>query len=187
MTLLANIRRLAQFTATIGLAALVVLSIMTMVDIAGRELFGMPVTGFSDISDLIIVIAAAACFPASLATNQHVAVRFAGMAHWRLGAVLDFLGHVVMLAVFVLIAWQLCVYTIDVYTSGQTTWLIYIPVWPVWVLTTALFILCVPVQFSLVVAAAGDIRSTAQDPAGLTDASAVSERVEKKEGPDGTD
>ena len=187
MTLLANIRRLAQFAATIGLAALVVLSIMTMVDIAGRELFGTPVTGFSDISDLIIVIAAAACFPASLATNQHVSVRFAGMAHWRLGAVLDFLGHGIMLAVFVLIAWQLWVYTIDVYTSGQTTWLIYIPVWPVWVLTTALFVLCIPVQLALVVAAARDIRLTAHNPAGLNDAAATSVHPENKEGPDGTD
>ncbi|MDN2568509.1 TRAP transporter small permease [Aquibium sp. A9E412] len=168
MTPLAGIRRFAQLAAMLGLAALVILSVMMMLDIAGRELFGTPITGFSDISDLIIVIAAAACFPASLATNQHVAVRFAGLSHWRVGALLDLLGHLVMLAVFVLIAWQLSIYTLDVFRSGQTTWLIYIPVWPVWTLTTALFVLCVPVQIASVVAALRALRAPA--------ASAASER-----------
>lgn len=151
MTLLAGIRKLAQFVATLGLAALVVLSIIMMIDIAGRELFHTPLAGFSDVSDLIIVIAAAACFPASLANKQHVAVRFAGLAHWRLREGLDFLGHLVMLGVFVMIAHQLWVYTADVIATGQTTWLLYIPVWPVWMLTTAIFVLCVPVQLSLVI------------------------------------
>lgn len=153
MTLLAGIRRFAQFVATLGLAALVLLSIIMMVDIAGRELFRTPLAGFSDVSDLIIVIAAAACFPASLVSKQHVAVRFAGLAHWRLREGLDLLGHLVMLGVFVLIAHQLWIYTVDCYATGQTTWLLYIPVWPVWALTTAMFVLCVPVQLSLVLTA----------------------------------
>ena len=153
MTLLAGIRRFAQFVATLGLAALVLLSIIMMVDIVGRELFHTPLSGFSDVSDLIIVIAAAACFPASLANKQHVAVRFAGLAHWRLREGLDLLGHLVMLGVFVMIAHQLWVYTADVRATGQRTWLLYIPVWPVWVLTTAMFVLCVPVQLSLVITA----------------------------------
>ncbi|MGB3813654.1 MAG: TRAP transporter small permease subunit [Shinella sp.] len=160
MTLLAGIRRFAKFVATLGLAALVLLSIIMMVDIVGRELFHTPLTGFSDVSDLIIVIAAAACFPASLANKQHVAVRFAGMAHWRLREGLDLLGHVTMLVVFVIIAQQLWIYTIDIHATGQTTWLLYIPVWPVWVLTTAIFVLCVPVQLSLVISAFGRFIST---------------------------
>lgn len=153
MTLFAGIRRSAQFVAVLGLAALVLLSIIMMIDIAGRELFRTPLAGFSDVADLIIVIAAAACFPASLVNKQHVAVRFAGLAHWRLREGLDLLGHLVMLAVFVLIAYQLWIYTVDCYNAGQTTWLLYIPVWPIWALTTAMFLLCVPVQLSLVITA----------------------------------
>ncbi|HWL30764.1 MAG TPA: TRAP transporter small permease subunit [Xanthobacteraceae bacterium] len=159
MNLFAGITRFARLVATIGLAALVLLSIFMMIDIAGRELFKTPLPGFSDLSDLIIIIAAAACFPASLANKQHVAVRFVGMAHWRLREVLDLLGHVIMLAVIVLICQQIWVYTADVWDKGQTTWLLYIPVWPVWVVTTALFVLCIPVQLSLVIKAARRVLS----------------------------
>lgn len=150
MAFLETIRRSSRAFAILGLAVLVVLSVVMMADIAGRELFSAPIQGFSDVADLIVIIAAAACFPASLANNQHVAVRFAGMAHWRVREGLDLLGHLIMLGVFVIIAWQLVVYTSDIYATGQTTWLLYIPVWPVWVLVSALFILCVPVQLSQV-------------------------------------
>ncbi|MGI6853928.1 TRAP transporter small permease [Mesorhizobium sp. 1B3] len=150
MAFLEYIRRSSRSVATLGLAALVLLSIVMMADIAGRELFSSPISGFSDIADLIVVIAAAACFPASLANNQHVAVRFAGLAHWRVREGLDLIGHSIMLAVLSIIAYQLVRYTADIYATGQTTWLLYIPVWPVWVLVTALFILCVPVQLAQV-------------------------------------
>lgn len=150
MAFLETIRRLSRSVATLGLAVLVVLSVVMMADIAGRELFSAPIQGFSDIADLIVIIAAAACFPASLANNQHVAVRFAGLSHWRVREGLDLLGHTIMFAVFVVIAYQLVRYSADVYATGQTTWLLYIPVWPVWFLVTALFILCVPVQLTQV-------------------------------------
>jgi TRAP-type C4-dicarboxylate transport system permease small subunit len=150
MAFLEYIGRLSRSLATLGLAALVLLSVVMMADIAGRELFSSPIAGFSDIADLIVVIAAAACFPASLANNQHVAVRFAGLAHWRLREGLDLIGHSIMLAVLMIIACQLVRYTADMYATGQTTWLLYIPVWPVWILVTALFVLCVPVQLTQV-------------------------------------
>ncbi len=151
MAFLEYIRRVSRSLAMLGLAALVVLSIVMMADIAGRELFSSPISGFSDIADLIVVVAAAACFPASLANNQHVAVRFAGMAHWRVREILDLVGHTIMLAAMAVIAYQLVKYTIDIYGTGQTTWLLYIPVWPIWVLVTALFIVCVPVQLTQVI------------------------------------
>lgn len=150
MAFLEYIRRSSRSVATLGLAALVLLSVVMMADIAGREFFATPISGFSDIADLIVIIAAAACFPASLANNQHVAVRFAGLAHWRVREGLDLLGHTIMLAVLIVITYQLIGYTADIYTTGQTTWLLYIPVWPVWVLVTAFFILCVPVQLTQV-------------------------------------
>lgn len=150
MAFLEYIRRSSRSVATLGLAVLVLLSVVMMADIAGRELISSPISGFSDIADLIVVIAAAACFPASLANNQHVAVRFVGLAHWRLREALDLLGHTIMLAVLAIIAYQLAKYTADMYATGQTTWLLYIPVWPVWVLVTALFVLCVPVQLTQV-------------------------------------
>lgn len=146
MNLLGAIRIITQIIAAIGLAALVLLSLIMMADIIGREAFDLPIPGFSDVTDLIILIAAASCFPAALANKQHVAVRFAGMIHWRIREFLDSLGHLIMLIVFIIMAQQLYIYTTEVYQTNQTTWLLYIPIWPAWALTTLLFALCVPTQ-----------------------------------------
>jgi TRAP-type transport system small permease protein len=140
------VERLSRLIAGIGLAALVVLAIVSVLDIVGRELFKTPIEGFSDIADLLVVFAAAACFPVSLAEGHHVAVRFIGQLHWRLWETLELLGHVLLLAVLTLIVWQLTIFAVDVYRSSQTTWLMHIPVWPLWTITTLLLAACLPVQ-----------------------------------------
>jgi TRAP-type C4-dicarboxylate transport system permease small subunit len=142
--------RLAALIAAIGLLALTVLAVVTMLDIAGRELFRVPISGFSDIADLIVVFAAASCFPISLIERHHVSVRFLGKLNWRLREVLDLMGHTLTLAVFVLMCWQVAVYALDVYQSGQTTWLIRIPVWPLWFATASIVAVCVPAQALIV-------------------------------------
>jgi len=143
--------RLAALIAATGLLALTVLAIVTMLDIAGRELFRVPISGFSDIADLIVVFAAASCFPISLIERHHVTVRFLGKLNWRFREVLDLLGHALMLAVFALMCWQVVVYALDVYQRGQTTWLIRIPVWPLWFATAAIMVVCVPAQSLIVI------------------------------------
>ncbi|AUG55372.1 TRAP transporter small permease [Thalassospira marina] len=146
MSAIQQTQRMAGYLAGFGLAAMVALACVTIIDILGRELFNVPIDGFSDVGDLIIIAAAAACFPASIANNQHVAVRFAGMLHWRIREGLDALGHLAMLVILALMAWQLGLYTQDLYANGQTTWLLYIPVWPVWLLATFFIVLCVPIK-----------------------------------------
>jgi TRAP-type C4-dicarboxylate transport system permease small subunit len=140
------LERLSRLIAAIGLAALVLLAVITIIDIVGREFFFRPIDGFSDIADLVIVFAAASCFPISLIEQDHVAVRALGRLHWRLREYLELFGHGVLLVVFTLIVWQLGVYTLDVFTAGQTTWLIHIPVWPLWTATTLVLAICLPVQ-----------------------------------------
>jgi TRAP-type transport system small permease protein len=142
--------RLSRLIAVIGLAALVVLAIVSVLDILGRELFRTPIEGFSDIADLLVVFAAAACFPVSLAERHHVAVRFIGQLHWRLREALELFGHVLLLTVFALIFCKLTVFAADVYRSSQTTWLMHIPVWPLWTITTLLLAACLPVQVLVV-------------------------------------
>lgn len=152
-------RRSARLIATLGLGTLVVLAVVMIADIAGRELFGKPIRGFSDVSDLMLVVAAAACFPAAIANRQHVAVRFLGVLHWRLREGLDLLGHVVVFIVFCAIAWQLSRYAADVLETGETTWLLYLPVWPVWMTATVIFAICVPMQLLQVIATAARLFS----------------------------
>jgi TRAP-type C4-dicarboxylate transport system permease small subunit len=142
--------RVAALIAATGLFALTVLAIVTMLDIAGRELFRTPINGFSDISDMIVVFAAASCFPISLIERHHVSVRFLGKLNWRLREWLDLLGHALTLLVFGLMSWQVAVYALDVYQSGQTTWLIRVPVWPLWFVTTFMIAMCIPAQALIV-------------------------------------
>lgn len=144
------VERLSRLVAGIGLIALVVLAIISVLDILGRELFKTPIEGFSDIADLLVVFAAASCFPVSLAERHHVAVRFIGQLHWRLREALELFGHVLLLTVFTLIFWQLTVFAADVYRSSQTTWLMHIPVWPLWAITSLLLAACLPVQVLIV-------------------------------------
>lgn len=145
------LERLSRLIAAVGLASLVALAIISIVDIVGREFFSRPIDGFSDIADLIVVFAAASCFPISLLEQDHVAVRALGRLHWRLREYLELLGHSVLFVVFALIVWQLTVYAIDVYTAGQTTWLMHIPVWPLWTATAFIMAICLPVQALVVV------------------------------------
>lgn len=144
--------RLGAVIAATGLFCLTVLAIVTLLDIAGREMFSTPIDGFSDIADLIVVFAAASCLPISLIERNHVSVRFLGRLNWRLREMLDLLGHVLTLGVFILMAWQVAVYAGEIYQSGQTTWLIRIPIWPLWFATSAIIGFCVPAQAMVVFA-----------------------------------
>jgi TRAP-type transport system small permease protein len=144
------LEQLSRLIAAAGLGLLIALAVISIIDILGREFFSQPIDGFSDIADLVVVFAAASCFPISLIEQDHVAVRAVGRLHWRLREYLELLGHSVLFVVFALIAWQLTVYTIDVYTAGQTTWLMHIPVWPLWIATTIVMMVCLPIQVMVI-------------------------------------
>ncbi|MBU2646524.1 TRAP transporter small permease [bacterium] len=133
------VKKISEYIAFIGLGGLIALSLVILVDIVGRELLGMPIPGFSDITGQLIIIAAAGCFPASFADRSHICVRFVGqITHWRVREALDLLGSVATFIILGIIAFQLRQYASDVWTNNETTWLIGIPIWPVWWLVTGL-------------------------------------------------
>lgn len=137
---------MTELIAVLGLAVLSLLSLITVLDIFGRELFSTPIDGFSDISDLIIVFAAVACFPASFLAGSHVKIDLMGALFRKSAVYFNFLGAFITLMVVVLISYNLCIYFTEVYESKQTTWLLYIPVWPVWLISALVFIFCIPLQ-----------------------------------------
>ena len=146
----AALRRLSRLIALCGLTAAVVQSLATVVDVIGRELFAAPILAISDLYDLVIVFAAAACFPASLIGRQQVAMRAVGSLLKQRGRdALDLLGHLATLVAFGFIAWQIALYTMGVWNSGQTTWLLRLPVWPIWVLTSLFMALAAVAQLAV--------------------------------------
>lgn len=149
----AYVKKISEYVAFIGLGGLILLSMVIIIDILGRELFGLPIPGFSDITGELIIVSAAACFPASFADRSHVAVRFLGqITHWRFREFLDFLGHLLTLIVLCVIAYQLFFYAGDVWTNHETTWLIGLPTWPVWWLVTLLLTISACVESIMTVA-----------------------------------
>ena len=143
----AFVARSTRVLALVGLIGLLVQAGATIVDVAMRWAFSHPIAGLSAISELVIIFMVAACFPAALAGRHHIAIRFLGKAvPWRVAEALEVWGHLLVLGVVGVMGWQLVDYTWDLYATGQTTWLLLVPMWPSWSVATALIVLCVPVQ-----------------------------------------
>ena len=56
------------------------------------------------------------------------------------------------------IVWEVGRYTAKLVEHGQYTWLLQIPVWPSWVISTALLAFCLPVQALVVADVFGNFR-----------------------------
>lgn len=137
----------ARMLALIGLAALLIIAMATLVDVGARWLFSSPIAGVYDLSTLFIAVAMAACFPAVLAERRNIRVEFgARLMPKRLRLFFDVFADVLTLAFFALLGWQLIIYTGEIIRDGETSFILQVRIAPWWIATTALFLLCVPVQ-----------------------------------------
>lgn len=149
--------------AILGLCSLLLVTLLTLIDIGTRsqwlyelrdwqpwldELFiRLQLDSLSDLFGLLGVFSVAACFPATLAGRYAITVRV--ISHWlppRGQALLDSMGMLVLLAMIGLISWELSLYTWSLYQTQETTWILMIPIWPVWSLVTLFFWISVLVQ-----------------------------------------
>lgn len=143
----AYVKKIGDYVAFIGLGGLIILSLVILFDIVGREILGMPIPGFSDITGELIIISAAACFPSSFLDRSHVSVRFVGQViHWRGREILDLLGTVASLVILTILDFELFKYAGKVWANNETTWLIALPIWPVWWTVTVLMVISTVVQ-----------------------------------------
>lgn len=138
--------------ALVGFFGLLILALMTTLDVLSRWLFSAPIYGVNDVSAIVMAVVIAACLPANLAARQNITVEFLGnLLGWRAKAFLDGLGGLVTLLFVALVAWRFIPYTIEVTDSGQTTWVLKIPIAPGWWIATALLLMSVPVQLTVVI------------------------------------
>ncbi|MAF47381.1 MAG: TRAP transporter small permease [Rhodospirillales bacterium] len=137
----------ARFLALAGLVGLVVLTVITIADVLMRWLFNSPIDGVADIARLIVAINIAAFFPLALAERHHIAIGFLGKALGpRIHAWLEVLASLVTSVFFLALGWQFILYTDELQASGETTWLLGIPVAPWWAVVTLFLLICIPVQ-----------------------------------------
>jgi len=144
----------ARLCALFGMLALVAFVVMTIVDVLMRWLFNSPINGVADAAPLIVAIVAAAFFPLSLAGRHHVSIGFLGsLLGPRATVWLVAFASLVTWVFFILLAWQIVRYTIELRQLGQTTWVVQMPIAPWWVVVSFFMVVCVAVQVSVVIAA----------------------------------
>lgn len=144
----------ARLCALFGMLALVAFVLMTIADVLMRWLFNSPINGVADAGPLIVAIVAAAFFPLSLAGRHHVSIGFlGGLLGPRATVWLEAFASLVTGVFFILLAWQIVRYTIELRQLGQTTWVVQMPIAPWWMVVSFFILVCVAVQVSVIIAA----------------------------------
>ena len=142
-----GVRYLCYLLAVVGLLALMTVSTLTVIDAVMRRYFASSIDGLSDVLEWCIVVAVSACFPAMLWRKNAITVRVLGtILPWRAREALDLLGDLLLLAVIATVAWQLTLYTRDVWRYGDVTMLMGWPKWPMWVMASVIWGFAVLVQ-----------------------------------------
>ncbi len=137
--------RLVHGLAAIGLCGLIFQAVAIVADVVSRWLFNAPILGMEDINGLLIVVIVASFFPAVLYDRGNIAIDVVGRMFGKRGAeALNAFGHLVTLAFFIILAWQLLRHTEDV--SQRITQILELPVQPMWWLATAIMFFAVPIQ-----------------------------------------
>ena len=142
-----TMNRGAQLVAVIGLAGMLLLSLMIVVEVGSRTLFNFPILGVFDFTNLGMAIFIASCLPLVFVRRRNISVRILGkLTNPRINAFLDGLGNLAALLIYCLMVWQLWRYVKDLAAIHETTWIVQIPVAP-WIgFMTFLIFLCIPVQ-----------------------------------------
>ena len=143
---------LSQTIAILGLIGLIAVTLLTIGDVLLRWLFSAPIDGLNEITRLLYAIIMASFFPTALAGHNHISIRFLGT--WlgpRIKAKLDAFANLMTLIFFVLVGWQFIVFTGELAENNETTWILAWPVAPWWGLATLLLLLCVPIQFIVLI------------------------------------
>lgn len=121
--------RLSRGLAMAGGILLVGVMGMTVASVFGRYMFGAPIPGDYELTELACGIAVFAFFPYCHATNANIAVEFfTSRLPLRLRAVLDCVHGLAFAAMASLITWRLLVGAMHKLEDGETTLYLEIPV-----------------------------------------------------------
>lgn len=150
--------RLAQLIALIGLAGLLCLSFATVLDVLLTWFFRQPIVGVRDASTLFVAIIIAASLPVCTAERQHITIQIAGfLLGKKIQKIVGILAHFITLAIFILMTWQLWLYTNELSIQNEITMVLGWPVAPWWRMVSMIVSSCVLIQGVVIVTT---IRST---------------------------
>jgi TRAP-type C4-dicarboxylate transport system permease small subunit len=127
----AAVRRCVGVANGIGLVALVAMTLVTVVDVAGRYLLNRPLPGALELSELLMVFLVFGCFAYTELQNGHVDVdvlvnRFPPWGR----AVCEALAALLSTGFWGVVAWRTAVRALDIRAAGETSTILGLPIWP---------------------------------------------------------
>jgi len=123
--------RVSGWLEWVGMAALLAIMVVTLIDVVGAKLFDQPLTGSIDIVSVSQAVAIAFAAAMLLILDRHVHVTFVtDRLPRRAQAVIEILVHFLELGLFILIVWRLFVFGQYMQTGGEGTPTIRIPLYP---------------------------------------------------------
>jgi TRAP-type C4-dicarboxylate transport system permease small subunit len=138
--------------AFIGGIGIFVIATAIVVDVLMRWMFNAPILGVDDLSIYVLAVVVSSFFPAGLAEERFVTIRFLGKALGpRSSLWLEVFGALCTIAFFMLLAWKILLYSVDITRSGLATIVLQLPQAPWWWLVTVVIALCIPVQAIILV------------------------------------
>ena len=138
--------------ALIGAIGVLLIAGAVVVDILMRWLFNQPILAVDDLNPFNIAVVVAAFFPLCLVGRHFVTIRFLGRAIGDNGhLLLEVVGALATLFVFVLYAWQLLRYAAKVTGNGLASGVLEIPQAPWWWAVAVILVFSVLVQLAVVV------------------------------------
>ena len=141
-------RRLSGWFEGIGVAAMLVMMVITCIDVIGAKVFKSPILGALDIVQLCQIVAIAFAASMTLIVGRHIQVEFFfDLLPRRVQVVINFLVLMIVLGLFIVIIWQVCLLGYSFQTSGEYSPTAYIPLYP---FAYALALACIPVCLVLI-------------------------------------
>lgn len=122
--------RIAQAFALLGVGLLIAVAAAIVLSVVGRNLFGRPLFGDVELTQMGVAIGLALCLPWCQLRRAHIAVDFFTQhlpptAVWLLEAV----GALLMTVLGLLLAWRTAAGAWSVYAAGETTMILGLPMW----------------------------------------------------------
>lgn len=136
-----------SYIAFIGGIGIFVIAAAIVLDVLMRWLFNAPILGVDDLSIYVLAVVISCFFPSGLVEERFVTIRFLGKAMGPRSALwLEVFGAFATFAFFIVLAWKILFYTVEITKSGLATIVLQLPQAPWWWMTTVVFLICIPVQ-----------------------------------------
>lgn len=125
-------QKIERFAANVSALLLFILMMLTLVDVAGRNLIRQPVPGASELTEILLALVIFLMLPRVALRRQHITIDLIGSVigpktTWAL----DFLAALLSATMFFLMAWQSWVSATKAMGYGDSTATLSIPVGPI--------------------------------------------------------